>query len=432
MQLEQLTDSHAVPDARRTSRMPVAAQATALAIFAGALVAALFLLPALASLANHATPQAEARPADGSFRPTDSQWKGLHILPVASRLFPSISATDGKIALDDDLTTQVFSPYSGRVTKVLAHAGDMVAAGTPLFLVQASEISQAENDLITAAAALRTARAQLDLAGSAAQRQHTLYLAHGAALKDWQQSRVDLATAQGGLASTQIALAAVRNRLRIFGVPDDQIRAFETTQNLLHESASAMVRAPIGGTIISRQIGPGQNIVGSTASQGSAQAVFSIGDLSKLWLVANARESDAGSIHVGDPVQVSVLAFPGQIFTAHVRYVAASIDPNTHRLPVRAELDNPDFTLKPEMFASFEIITGAGTPSIAVPQDAVVFDGPDAHVWVANPKSKTLALRPVTIGRTSQGMIEVLTGLAAGESVVTSGSVFIDRAVSGS
>lgn len=413
-------------------RMPLAAQLTALAIFAGLLVLGLFLLPALFGLAAPAETQAEAPPADGSFKPTEQQWKGLHVMQVSERLFPSISATDGKIALDDDLTTQIFSPYSGRVTKVLAHAGDVVAAGAPLFLVQASEISQAENDLVSAAATLRTAHAQLELATSAESRQHALYLGHGAALKDWQQSRVDLATARGGLASAQIALGAVRNRLRIFGVTDDQINAFENTPNPLHETADVVVRAPIGGTIIQRQIGPGQNIVGATASAGAAQAVFSIGDLTKLWLVANAREADAGSIHIGDPVQVSVLAFPGRVFHARVRYVAASIDTNTHRLPVRAELDNPDGLLKPEMFASFEITTGAASPSIAVPQDAVVFDGADAHVWVADPARKTLALRPVTIGHTSGGMIEVLKGLSAGESVVTSGSVFIDRAVTGS
>ena len=432
MPSETMSTDEAAPETRQRGRMSLATQAVMLAIFAGVLIAAFFLLPALFGNAAPAETAADAPAADGSFKPTDQQWKGLHVMQVTSRAFPSISATDGKIALDDDLTTQVFSPYSGRVTKVLAHAGDVVAAGTPLFLVQASEISQAENDLVSAAATLRTAHAQLELAISAENRLHQLYLGHGAALKDWQQSRVDLATAQGGLSSAQIALGAVRNRLRIFGVSDEQILALENTPNPLRETASAVVRAPIGGTVIQRQIGPGQNIVGSTASAGAAQAVFSIGDLTKLWLVANARESDAGNIHIGDPVQVSVLAYPGRVFNARVRYVAAGIDPNTHRLPVRAELDNPDGLLKPEMFASFEITTGAATASIAVPQDAVVFDGPDAHVWVADPAKKTLALRPVTIGDTDHGMIEILKGLSPGESVVTSGSVFIDRAVTGS
>jgi cobalt-zinc-cadmium efflux system membrane fusion protein len=160
--------------------------------------------------------------------------------------------------------------------------------------------------------------------------------------------------------------------------------------------------------------------------------VFSIGDLSKVWLVANVNEDDAGNVHVGDPVQVSVLAFPGRVFHATVRYVGAAIDPNTHRLPVRAEVENPGQLLKPEMFASFEITTGAGAPSPGVPEEAVVFDGADAHVWVADPVHKTLALRAVQVGRTTHGMIQVTSGLSAGESVVTSGSVFIDRTVTGS
>jgi cobalt-zinc-cadmium efflux system membrane fusion protein len=413
--------------------LPIAAQGTLLAIFGGALVAGLFVLPAVVSLAAPAAPAPDqAASPGGAFMPTEQQWKGLRIRAVATQSFPPVSATDGKIALDDDLTTPVFSPYSGRVTSVLAHAGEAVAAGAPLFTIQASEISQAENDLVTAVAALRTAHAQLDLATAAEHRQHTLYLAHGAAQKDWEQSRVDLATAQGGLASAQIAVTAVRNRLRIFGVPDNQIDSFAAASNKLHETASITVRAPIGGTIIQRQIGPGQNIVGSAASAGAALPVFSIGDLSKVWLVANVNEDDAGSIHTGDPVQVSVLAFPGRVFNATVRYVGAGIDPNTHRLPVRAEVENPGQLLKPEMFASFEITTGAGAPSPGVPEDAVVFDGADAHVWVADPVHKTLALRPIQVGRTTHGMIQVNSGLSAGESVVTSGSVFIDRTVTGS
>ncbi len=410
-------------------RMPAAAQGILLAIFGGILVAVFFLLPAVVGLAAPADTDAPA--ADAPFKPTDQQWAGFKVQRVDPQTFRPTSSTDGKIALDDDLTTPVFSPYSGRVIKVLAHAGDTVTAGTPLFTVQAAELAQAQNDLISASATLRTTHAQLDLAVASERRLHELYLGHGAALKDWQQSRVDLATAQGALSSAQIALAAVRNRLIILGQNDAQIQAMERATDIVRTTAIATVRAPISGTITQRQVGPGQTIVGASASQGSAQAVFSIGDLSKVWLVANARETDAPLIHVGDPVQVSVLAFPGRVYDARILYVAAGIDPNTHRLPVRAEVDNPDRSLKPEMFASFEIVTGQGAASPAVPEGAVVYDGSDAHVWVANPADHTLALRQITVGRISHGMVEALSGLKAGESVVTSGSVFIDRTVSG-
>ncbi|MBV9490017.1 MAG: efflux RND transporter periplasmic adaptor subunit, partial [Verrucomicrobia bacterium] len=131
-----------------------------------------------------------------------------------------------------------------------------------------------------------------------------------------------------------------------------------------------------------------------------------------------------------EPVEVHVLAFPGRVFKARLTYVAPAIDPNTHRLPVRAEVENPDGALKPEMFATFSIITGNAVNAPAVPEEAVVYEGQMARVWVAG-KDKTLGLRQIQTGRTQDGVIEVLAGLEPGESVVTSGSLFIDRAAKG-
>ncbi len=369
--------------------------------------------------------QSSAAAEPGTFRPTEQQWAGLKIAPIGDLPFRDAHETDGVIATDDDLTTPVFSPYSGRVIKLLAKAGDDVAQGAPLFSVAATEFVQAQNDLITAAAAARTARAQLNLAQTNEKRQHDLYLAQGGALKDWQQSQVDLANAQGGLATTQIALLAVRNRLRILGRNSAEIDAIETSSDTLKLDPDSTVAAPIGGTIITRQVGLGQNIV--SAAAGASTAVFQIGDLSKVWLVANAREVDAPLLHIGDPVEVHVLAFPGRVFKAKLAYIGTAIDPNTHRLPVRAEVENPDRALKPQMFASFTIITGAETIGPAVPEDAVIYEGDTARVWVAR-SNKTLELRTIRPGRSDAHMVQSLAGLRPGEDVVTSGSVFIDRA----
>jgi len=107
------------------------------------------------------------------------------------------------------------------------------------------------------------------------------------------------------------------------------------------------------------------------------------------------------------------------------------MDPNTHRLPVRAEIDNTDGALKPEMLANFRIVTGADESASSVPKDAVVFEGTAAHVWVANPEKKTLEIRPVDLGLIQGGQIQVTNGLKAGEQIVVAGAVFIDRAASG-
>jgi cobalt-zinc-cadmium efflux system membrane fusion protein len=376
------------------------------------------------------TAETPAQPDAAAFKPTARQWATLKIQTVADQAFQPVAETDGRIALDDDLVTPVFSPYSGRVTRLMSRAGDTVQRGDPLFAIQSTELAQAQNDLITATAGVKTAKAQLNLAETNEKRQHALYTAQGAALKDWQQSQVDLATAQGGMNNAFIALASVRNRLRILGKSDADIAAIAATADLSTLDADSVVRAPIGGTVVQRQIGLGQNIV--SASAGATSPVFMIGDVSKVWMVANAREEDAPYLHIGDPVEVRVLAYPGRVFNGRLNYIAASLDATTHRLPVRAEVENQNQILKPEMFASFRIITGAEAQHPAVPRDAVVYEGDTAHVWVADDKARTLAIRPIKPGRTrDDGTTEVLDGLKPGDKIVTAGAVFIDRAVTG-
>jgi cobalt-zinc-cadmium efflux system membrane fusion protein len=379
----------------------------------------------LTGKSNDESAETQPTTSPSSFRPTDSQWQSLKIEPVQLKTFQNQHTTDGKIANDDDATTPVVSPYSGRVTKLFVKAGDEVKQGQPLLSVDATELVQAQNDLIIAVSALHTAQAQLNLAQTTEKRQHDLYDSKGAPLKDWQQSQVDLASAQGTFRSAQIALAAVRNRLRILGKSDADITSIENAPDALNLSPEAMVLAPIGGIVTQRQVGLGQYI--TSAANGGSVPIFSIGDMTKVWLLANVREADAPSMRVGEPVEVHVLAFPGRRFTAKLIYVAASIDPNTHRLPVRAEVENADGVLKPEMFANFNIIIGDPVDSPAVPQEGVVYEGETARVWIAG-KDKTLSLRQIRPGWVQDGMVQVLEGVQAGEQVVTSGSLFIDRA----
>jgi len=370
------------------------------------------------------TRSARSDAAPGTFRPTKEQWAGFKIEPVQLVSFRPEQVTEGSIAIDDDLTTPVFSPYSGRVIKLIAKLGDVVEAGAPLFAIQASEFVQAQNDLITALANLQTARSQLAQAQTNEKRAHELYLAQGGALKDWQQAQTDLTTAQNTVRSNDIALAAVRNRLRILGQGPKEIASLEAqpTQRL---DPVAIVPAPIGGTITQRQIGLGQYI-NSTAG-GASNPVYTIGNLSTVWLIANVREVDAPLMRIGQPVEVHVLAFPGRVFKAKISWVAPSIDASTHRLSVRADVENPDGALKPGMFANFSIITGEAQTASAVPQSAIVYEGDTARVWVAGDEG-TIAARSVRTGQIADGMVEILAGLSPGEKIVTSGALFIDRA----
>ena len=408
--------------ARPARRIPRGIQL--LVVLAGAaLLAAYMLLGSLFSKTE--APAAPQASSSDSFKPTDAQWAGFKTAQAKNAAFSASQVTDGKIALDDDLSTQVFSPFTGRVTKLFVKAGDVVKAGDPLLGIQAAEFVQAANDLVGAIAGDRTAKAALVLAITSEKREHDLYTAGGGSLKDWQQSQSDLANARGTLNSADVALGAVRNRLRILGKGDREEAAMETSLDPTRFSPDAIVPAPIAGTITQRQVGLGQNIV-SQVNNGSTP-VFTIGNTARVWLVANVREADAPLVRVGDTAEVSVLAFPGHVFTARIIYVAASIDPNTHRLPIHAAIENPDGALKPEMFATFRIITGQASQSVAVPEQAIVYDADGAHVWLAGP-DKTLLIRRVKLGRNDGGLVEVLDGLKAGDTVVTAGSIFIDRA----
>jgi cobalt-zinc-cadmium efflux system membrane fusion protein len=354
------------------------------------------------------SPEAPPPPPAGTFRPTVQQLKTLTIEPVALRQFVSEERTEGKIAVNGDRATPVYSPYSGRVTRVIANLGDVVAQGAPLATIDASEFSQAQNDL-------RTGMAQLKLARISETRKHALYDIKGGSLADWQQAQAELAAAE-------TTLSAVRSRLRILGYADTQIDQLATAE---HFEPATNILAPIRGVIVDRQVGPGQY-----AQSGAATPVYTIADLSSVWLLANVREADAARVQRGQTVEVHVLAYPDRIFSAHVVYVAPTIDANTHRLTVRAVIDNSDGALKPEMFANFVIQTSQAAQSPAVPEGAVIYEGESAHVWVLQ-SDNAIAIRPIRVGRTNDGFVEVLEGLQPGDRVVTKGSLFIDRAATG-
>jgi cobalt-zinc-cadmium efflux system membrane fusion protein len=336
---------------------------------------------------------------------TSAQLATLEINTVNTRTFRTEEVTEGRIALNGDTTTQVFSPYSGRVVRVLASPGEYVKRGAPLLRLEASEFVQAQSDLLNAAAALKLARINEE-------RKHSAYESKGGSLQDWQQSQVDLTAAEN-------ADTSAKNRLRILGKSDAEIAAIESSKKT--EAATDVV-APIAGVVTDRQVGPGQYI-----QAGASNPVFSIGDLSTVWLVADVPETQAPYIERGQAVQVKVLALPGRVFDANLTAIGAQVDPVTRRVPVRATLANPDGKLKPQMFASFSIITSGESQSPSVPEEAVVREGDQARVWVIG-QNNTLALRSIRTGRSSQGMVEVLDGLKAGERIVTRGSLFIDRA----
>jgi cobalt-zinc-cadmium efflux system membrane fusion protein len=392
-------------------------------IIGGLCVVALFgALPFLWNLIFSERQAETAALVPGYFRPTEQQWSDLTFEMVRARPFPGVVVTEGSVATNDDTTTPVFSPYSDRVTRIIARLGDRVRRGDPLMTIAATEAAQSQNDLIAAVDALNAAKVQETVANEAEQRQRKLYLGGSVALKDWQQSQSDLAAARAAYRTAQAALTSERNKLRILGVNEGEISRYEKARAIENLSPDVTVFAPIDGTVIQRQVGLGQYI-----QAGASSPVYSIGNLSTLWLIGNVREADAPSMVVGAPIEIRVMALPGEVFQGKLGWIAPSIDPTTHRLAVRADILNPGGILKPTMFATVFVHTGNDRNSPAVPESAVIYEGEQARVWIAR-NDKTLGLRPISIGRSEDGKVEVLAGLKPGEKIVTSGAVFIDRA----
>src|SRR3954449_3845313 len=372
---------------------------------------------------SHSEISSQSRRNAQNFTPTPSEWATLTIEPVAEKIFRAEHVTEGKVAVDEDRSTPVFSPYAGRVTKLLARPGDSVAQGQPLFVIEAADTVQAQNDFITAMTSLNKAKSALDLAQIQDTRAKDLFEGKAVPLKDYQQAQANLIQAQNDMRSSQTALEAARNKLRILGFTDEAISAFQEKGSI---NPNTTIFSPITGTVVQRKVGPGQYV-----NSGASDPVFVIGDLSSVWLTAFVRESDASKVSVGQEIAMNVLALPGRTLSARINYVAAAIDTATRRLLVRATLDNREGLLKPEMFANVTIYSPGDHPAVGVPKQALIYEGNQVRVWVAH-DDRSIELRQIKTGLTNGDLVEVEGNLNPGEQIITKGSLFIDRAASGS
>ncbi len=372
------------------------------------------------SAARSSALDSEIKPADGKLRLTAAQWSAVTVQPIEQQAFRSEFRTEGKVAIDQNLSTRIFAPYAGRVTKLMVAPGDEVQKGQLLFVIAAADSVDAQKDFVVALTSRNKAVSQVNLAQIVERRMSNLAKDKAASQREWQEAQANLTAAENDSRSAEIALQAARNRLRLVGKTDAEIEGFEKTGTL---TPDAPVYAPLAGTVLQRKIGPGQYV---SAGAGDSDPVFLIGDTSKVWIAAYVRETDVARVRIGERLTFRVLTQPDRVFETRIDYVAPGIDPDSRRLLVRASVDNADGLLKPEMFASVTIVTSEGKPTPAVPLDAVIYEGSNARVWVVG-DDHSVELRQIKLGQSSERMIQVLDGLHAGEKIVTRGSLFIDR-----
>jgi membrane fusion protein, heavy metal efflux system len=359
---------------------------------------------------SHTPPPDASAPAEHSFQPSEAQKRSLGIAAVVQGSFHSEIATEGVVAYNDETVTPVYSPYSGRVTKVMAHLGDRVKRGQTLYTIAGGEYAQGQSDVATTRAVVETARAN-------ERRQKELYDAGASAERDWQQAQSDRIAAEA-------AWSAARARLKILGHSDADIDALEKAPIGGPETA---VSAPVDGTVTQRSVAVGQLI--QSAANGAGAPVFVIADVKTVWVLGWVREADAAAVRPGQTAEVSIASLPGERYVGKVLSVASGLDPSNHRLAVRIALDNRSGRLKPEMYADVRIATSETVQRPAVPSSAVVYDGDVTRVFVdANGKIEG---RNIKVGRRLGDALEVLEGVKVGEKIVTSSTLFVDHAVAG-
>jgi membrane fusion protein, heavy metal efflux system len=400
----------------RVAGLGAAGLAVAIGVYA-----LLFPMPWRQSVgATKAAASAERPISSTSITLGDEELKTVKVEAVETREFGVSRDAVGKIAFNDDASVPVFPPYQGRITQLYVKPGEDVTKGRILFEIDSPDLVNAESNLITAVGALQQAKGQLDLTTRALARSHELIEAKAIAERDLEQSVADHNAADATYKAAVGALDGARDAVRIFGKTEAEIRRVEDT----HRVDSRMpVPSPISARVTSRQAGPGQFV------QPGGNPVYTVADLSTVWMIAKVAETDIPLIHLGQDADVKVMAFPGRTFRGKITYVAASVDPDTHRVLVRSEIPDVGHELLPEMFATFVIRTGQTYSSPAVPAGGVVREGDGTMtVWVTGDGHR-FDKRTVHIGLQQDDFDQVLDGVKAGERVATDGALFLSNAL---
>ena len=289
-----------------------------------------------ASAANAAAPNPVAHDPD-SIDLSDSQLAMMKVEPVEERDFPIEKEAVGSIDFNENMSVQVFTPYQGRIIALFAEVGDDVKKGQTLFTIDSPDLLQAESTLIAAAGVLELDRKNLD-------RLRDLYTTRAVSEHDVEQAASDEQTAEGNL-------RAARDAVHIFGKSDADIDRI-IAQRLA--DPTLVVPSPIGGRITARNAAPGLFV-----QPGNAPAPYTVTDIDTMWMLADVAEDDSPAFRLGQPVKVSVNAFPGRVFDGNITTIGATVDPNTRRVLVRSEIKDPRHELRSGMFANFVIDVGA-------------------------------------------------------------------------
>jgi cobalt-zinc-cadmium efflux system membrane fusion protein len=306
-----------------------------------------------------------------------------------------------RVETDARRIARVGSPVAGRILQLKTFEGESVRGGAVLATLHSTNLSDTQVELIRA-------ESQQGLAAASVKRAEQLVDANVIGRAELERRRAEQLQA-----ATEVA--SYRTQLRGLGMTDGQIHQLETNRRL---SADYPIVAPRGGTILKREITIGQVVQ-------PADPAFTIADLSSVWIVANVPEEDAGALHEGLPVAVTVAALPQEKFAGKLSYVSPIVDPATRTVAVRMDLVNTGGRLKPDELASMTF-TGQSKPRLTVPNTAVVREDNKDYIF-AQVRPGRYALREVTLGDEENDRRVVQDGITAADHIVLDGAFHLNN-----
>jgi membrane fusion protein, heavy metal efflux system len=307
---------------------------------------------------------------------------------VETRALPSVLNVNGSVSPDVTRTIHVTSQGSGRVTDLRVKLGDLVHRGQVLLSIYSADLAGAFSDYQKALADERLAKRALDRA--------QLLYSHGAL------AQKDLEVAQDAEDKATVDLQNTQHRVKLLGGDPD------------HPSTIIELRAPVSGTIVE------QNVAGfeGVKSLDNSPNLFTIADLSQVWVVCDVYENDLGEVHLGDSSEIRLNAFPDRVFQGKIADISRVLDPNTRSAKVRIVLSNPEGIFRPGMFAVATFRSRKLQERLVLPSTAVMRLQDKDWVFRKEAANRFRRLEVHSLGTTPDGMQEISNGVKPGDQVV--------------
>lgn len=329
----------------------------------------------------------------------------VEIAEVGEHTIGTLVTTSGRVTFDDLHVAHVFSPVTGRITKISAELGQRVKKGQALAVIDSPDLGMASADLAKAYADVVAAQHDYD-------RQKALLAIKAVAEKDVEASEDNYRKAKAELGRAQ-------QKARLFRVGGGSGEAI---------SQGYVLTSLIDGEVVSRTVNPGMEVQGQYAG-GTSNELFTVGEIDPLWVIADIFEMDLAKVKRGAPATIKVVAYPDDKFEGTVDWVSSSLDPTTRTAKVRVTVKNPGRKLLPEMFATAQIAT-EGAKALSVPRRALLHLGEQTVVYVKRGEGAEGKVRferlPVIVDEDEAGdFVPVKHGLATGDQVVVAGAILL-------